>query len=78
LRPAALEGLGGDLVGEVADRELVGAEEVLVVGSDEGAGEFLDLGVGGLADGLREGLGFGELIGGELGGEGMGRPRWQG
>ena len=54
-----LDGLGGDLVGDGADRELVVAEEVGVVGGGEVGGQFVDLGVDGLADGLGEVLDLG-------------------
>jgi len=58
-----LDRLGGDLVGEGADRELVLAEEVGVVGGGEVGGELADLGVDGLADLLGECLDVGLLIG---------------
>ena len=49
-RQVLLEGLGGDLVGRGADLELVVAEEVGIVGGGKVGGEFVDLGVDGLAD----------------------------
>jgi hypothetical protein len=63
LRQVLFQGLGGDLVGQVAQLELVGPEEVLVVGADQQAGECIDLCLGGLADGLRQGLGLGDFLG---------------
>ena len=62
-RQVLLDGLGGDLVGDGADLELVVAEEVGVVGGGEVGGQFVDLGVDGLADGLREVLDLGLLLG---------------
>jgi hypothetical protein len=56
-------------MGEGADLKLGGAEEVLVVGGEEGTGEFFDFGVGGFADGLGEGLDVG-------GAGGRGRGCW--
>lgn len=50
------EGFGRDLVGEVAELEFVVAEEVRVVGGNEGTGKVVDLRGDGLADGLGEGL----------------------
>src|SRR4051794_9513091 len=44
-----------------ADLELVGTEQVRVVGGGEVGGQFGDLGVDGLADGLRELLDLGSL-----------------
>ena len=58
-----LDGLGGDLVGEGADLELVVAEEVGIVGGGEVGGQFADLGVDGLADGSGEVLDLGLLLG---------------
>jgi hypothetical protein len=63
LRQVLLEGLGGDLVGQGADLELVIAEEVGVVGGGEVGGEFADLGVDGFADGSGEFLDLGLLLG---------------
>src|SRR5690348_9229355 len=51
-RQVLLDRLGGDLLGEGADLELVPPEQVGVVGRGEVGGEFADLGVDGLADGL--------------------------
>jgi hypothetical protein len=45
-----LDGLGGDLVSEGTDPELVVAEEVGVVGIYEVGGEFADLGINGLVN----------------------------
>jgi len=55
--------LGGDLVGDGADLELVVAEEVGVVGGDEVGGEFADLVVGGLTDGSGEIVDLGLFLG---------------
>jgi hypothetical protein len=49
-----LDGLGGDPVRDRADRELVGPEEVGVVGGGEVGGQFVDLSVNDLAGGLSE------------------------
>jgi hypothetical protein len=62
-RQVGLDGLGGDLVGEGADLELVVAEEVGVVGADEVGGELADLGVDGLVDLPGELLDVGLLVG---------------
>ena len=64
----ALDGLGGDLVGDGADLELVVAEEVSVVGGCEVGGQVLDLGVDGLVDFLGEALDLGLLLRREVGG----------
>jgi hypothetical protein len=58
-----LDRLGGDLVGEGADLEFVLSEEMGVVGGGKVGGQFADLGVDGLADGLGEILEFGLLLG---------------
>src|SRR3954469_23820400 len=62
LRQMLLDGLGGDLVGEGADLELIVAEEVGVVGGGEVGGEFIELGVDGLADGLGQVVDLGLLL----------------
>jgi hypothetical protein len=49
-------------VGEVADLELVGAEEVGVAGGDEGAGDLQEFVAGGLGDVAGELLGLGFLV----------------
>jgi len=67
LRQVLLEGAGGDLVGKVAELELVVAKEMLLVGGDEGAREFVDLGSGSGTDGLGQGLSFSEFLGRERG-----------
>jgi hypothetical protein len=59
-----LDGLGGDLVSEGTDLELVVAEEVGIVGGDEVGGEFANLGVDGLVNLLGELLDVGLLVGG--------------
>jgi hypothetical protein len=59
----AFDGLGGDLVGEGADLELVVAEEVGIVGAEEVGSEFADLGVDGLVDLSGELLDVGLLFG---------------
>src|SRR5512135_226523 len=58
-----LNRLGGDLVGEGADLELVVAKEVGVVGGGEVGGQLVDLGLDRLADGSREVLDRGLLLG---------------
>src|SRR5262249_54839089 len=45
--------------GEFAELELVRAKELVVGGAEQRVGEFVDLGGGGLADGLSQGLDFG-------------------
>jgi len=64
----ALEGLGGDLVGDGADLELVLAEEMGVVGGREVGGELVDLDVDGHADLLGEALDLGSLLRRQVGG----------
>lgn len=67
LRQVLFEGLGGDLVGQVAEFELIGAEEVLVVGGDEGACHLVEFGVGSLAESLGQSLNGGEFLGRQRG-----------
>jgi len=62
LRQSLLKRLGGDLEREGADLELVVAEDVSVVGRGEVGGEFADLGLDGLADGLGKILDLGLLF----------------
>src|SRR6266498_127948 len=52
---------------EFADLEFGNAEGVAVVGGDQGAGEFVDLGGGGGTDGVGEGLSRANFLGGERG-----------
>jgi hypothetical protein len=63
LRQVLLDGLGGDLVRQGADGELVLAEEMRVVGGGEVGGQFADLGVDGLSDGLGERVDLRLLLG---------------
>ena len=58
-----LDGLGGDLVGQGTDLELVVTEEVGVIGGEEVGGEFADLGVDGLVNLPGELLDVGLLVG---------------
>jgi hypothetical protein len=58
-----LDRLGGDPVGEGADLGLVVAEEVGVVGRSQVGGQFADLDVDGLADGLGEVVDLGLFLG---------------
>ena len=60
---ALLEGLGGALVGEDADLELVVAEEVGVVGGGEVGGQLVNLGLDRLAEGLSKVLDLGLVLG---------------
>lgn len=57
-----LDGLGGDLVGDGADLELIVAEEVGIVGGGEVGGEFVEFGIDGLADGSGEIVDLGLLL----------------
>ena len=66
-RQVLLNGLGGDLLGDGADLELVVAEEVSVVGGREVGGQVLDLGADGLVDLLGEALDLGLLLRREVG-----------
>src|SRR6266542_128621 len=52
---------------EFADLEFGNAEGVAVVGGDQGAGEFVDLGGGVGTDGVGEGLSRANFLGGERG-----------
>jgi hypothetical protein len=63
LRQVLLDGLGGDLVRQGEDRELVLAEEVGIVGGGEVGGEFADLGVDRLTEGSGEIVDLGLLLG---------------
>ena len=51
LRQVLLDRLGRDLVGQGADRELVLAEEVGIIGGSQVGGEFADLAVDGFMNG---------------------------
>jgi hypothetical protein len=64
LSQVPLDGLGGDLVRQGADRELVVAEEVGVVGGEEVGGQLVDLGGDGRMDLASESLDLGSLVGG--------------
>src|SRR5262249_62136363 len=57
-----LVGLGGDAVGQLADLELGGAEQVGRLGSGEGAGDLQQLLLGSRGDGGGEFLGLGFLV----------------
>ena len=63
LREALFDGLGGDLVREGADRELVVAEDVGIVRGGEVGSEFADLGVDGLTDSSDEVIDLSLLLG---------------
>jgi hypothetical protein len=67
LRQVLFDRLGGDLVRQGTDLELVVAEEVGIVGGGEVGGQFADLGVDGLADRSGEILDLGLLLGGQRG-----------
>ena len=63
LRQALFDGLGGHLVRESADCELVVTEDVAIVRGGEVGSEFADLGVDGLTDGSGEVIDFSLLLG---------------
>src|SRR5262249_29221811 len=69
--------LGGDLVGEGADPELVLAEAVGIIGGGEIGGEFADLAVDSFVDGSGEILDLG-LLRGRQGGRCHGGLRCRG
>src|SRR5262245_2342071 len=71
-RQVLLDRLGGDLVGDRAELELVLSEQVGIVGGGEVGGQLVDLGIDGLADGSREVLDLGLLCGRQR----CGRHRW--
>ena len=65
LREALLDRLGGDLVSNIADLELVVTEDVGVVGGGEVGGQLADLSIDCFADGSGEILNLGPLLGRE-------------